>query len=297
LDAHALAHLGGGGHGPSMREQLTAMRRPAVWAALLTTLLGYGGVFTSYVYIAPQYTEVTGFSSAWITPLLLLFGAGLFVGNNLGGRLADARLMPSLLGTVATLAAATTAMGQVERGANRVYGIEQDRPTVDKYRHGLILACSAGVLIALALTFLVAGTTLARALGLEDALGTVFNLLRWPIGIALAVAAFALLFQRAPKRHQPDVTWLAFGSGLAVVLWLIFTGLLALYLTASSSFGQTYGPLAGTIGVLLWAFLTSLALYLGIAFAAQLEAVRAGSPAPSTGERVNPAGARAKPAR
>jgi predicted MFS family arabinose efflux permease len=110
LDAHALAHLGGGGHGPSMREQLAALRRPAVWAALLTTLLGYGGVFTSYVYIAPQYTEVTGFSSGWITPLLLLFGAGLFVGNNLGGRLADKRLMPSVLGTIATLAVVLFAM-------------------------------------------------------------------------------------------------------------------------------------------------------------------------------------------
>jgi predicted MFS family arabinose efflux permease len=93
-----------------MREQLAALRRPAVWAALLTTLLGYGGVFTSYVYIAPQYTEVTGFSSGWITPLLLLFGAGLFVGNNLGGRLADKRLMPSVLGTIATLAAVLFAM-------------------------------------------------------------------------------------------------------------------------------------------------------------------------------------------
>jgi predicted MFS family arabinose efflux permease len=110
LDAHALAHLGGGGHGPSMREQLAALRRPAVWAALLTTLLGYGGVFTSYVYIAPQYTEVTGFSSGWITPLLLLFGAGLFVGNNLGGRLADRRLMPSVLGTIAALAVVLFAM-------------------------------------------------------------------------------------------------------------------------------------------------------------------------------------------
>jgi len=110
LDAHALAHLGGGGHGPSMREQLAALRRPAVWAALLTTLLGYGGVFTSYVYIAPQFTEVTGFSSGWITPLLLLFGAGLFVGNNLGGRLADRRLMPAVLGTIATLAVVMFAM-------------------------------------------------------------------------------------------------------------------------------------------------------------------------------------------
>jgi MFS transporter, DHA1 family, inner membrane transport protein len=110
LDAHALAHLGGGGHGPSMREQLAALRRPAVWAALLTTLLGYGGVFTSYVYIAPQFTEVTGLSDAWITPLLLLFGAGLFVGNNLGGRLADRRLMPTVLGTIAALAVALFSM-------------------------------------------------------------------------------------------------------------------------------------------------------------------------------------------
>ncbi len=110
LDAHALAHLGGGGHGPAMREQLAALRRPAVWAALLSTLLGYGGVFTSYVYIAPQYTEVTGFSSGWITPLLLLFGVGLFIGNNLGGRLADARLMPTVLGTIATLAVVLFAM-------------------------------------------------------------------------------------------------------------------------------------------------------------------------------------------
>jgi uncharacterized BrkB/YihY/UPF0761 family membrane protein len=64
----------------------------------------------------------------------------------------------------------------------------------------------------------------------------------------------------------------------------VFTGLLSLYLTASRSFGQTYGPLAGLIGILLWAFLTSLAVLLGLAFAAQLEAVRAGVPNPQTAE-------------
>jgi YihY family inner membrane protein len=193
-----------------------------------------------------------------------------------------------LLGTAAALAGGTTAMAQVERGANRIYGVERDRPTIDKYRHGFVLAVSSGVLIVLAMMLLVAGNTVAGALGFDDALGAVWSLLRWPVGLALSVAAFALLFQRAPRRHQPDVSWLAFGSGLAVVLWLVFTALLAVYLTASSSFGETYGPLAGTIGVLLWAFLTSLALYLGIAFAAQLEAVRAGAPVPSTGEQLNP---------
>jgi len=111
LDAHALAHLGGGGHGPTLRDQLAALGRPAVWAALVTTLLGYGGVFTSYVYIAPQLTDVAGFDPVWITPLLLLFGAGLFVGNHLGGKLTDRALVPTILGTLAALAVALFAMG------------------------------------------------------------------------------------------------------------------------------------------------------------------------------------------
>lgn len=110
LDAHALAHLGGAGHGPTMREQVGALARPAVWAALLTTMLGYGGVFTSYVYISPQLTEVSGFAPVWITPLLLLFGAGLFVGNVLGGRLADHAVMPTVFGTLIALAVVLFAM-------------------------------------------------------------------------------------------------------------------------------------------------------------------------------------------
>ena len=110
LDAHALAHLGGAGHGPTMREQVGALARPAVWAALLTTMLGYGGVFTSYVYIAPQLTEVAGFEPVWITPLLLLFGAGLFVGNTLGGRWADRAVMPAVFGSLVALAVVLFAM-------------------------------------------------------------------------------------------------------------------------------------------------------------------------------------------
>jgi MFS transporter, DHA1 family, inner membrane transport protein len=110
LDAHALAHLGGAGQGPTMREQVAALRRPAVWGALLTTMLGYGGVFTSYVYLAPQITEVTGFEAGWVTPLLLLFGIGLFVGNHLGGKLADRAVMPTVIGTLSALAVALFAM-------------------------------------------------------------------------------------------------------------------------------------------------------------------------------------------
>jgi YihY family inner membrane protein len=200
-------------------------------------------------------------------------------------------LFALLLGAVAALASATVAMGQIERGANRIYGVEQDRPTAQKYWTGFKLACTAGVLTVLAFMLIVGGTDVARATGLTGEVQSLWTLLRWPLSIGLVVVAFALLFRAAPRRHQPSWSWLAVGSGVSVALWFVFTGALALYLDVSSpTFGRTYGPLTGVIAILIWTFLTSLAIYLGLAFAAQLEAVRAGVPGPKTGEQTNAAG-------
>jgi len=192
-----------------------------------------------------------------------------------------------LFGAVATLISAATAMGQVERGANRIYGVEQDRPTLHKYGVGLLLACTTGLLMVLAFVLIVAGADIAKATKFS---GVAWEVLRWPLSILFLVIAVALLFKAAPKRRQPAASWLAVGSAMAVLLWFAFTGLLALYLGLSTTFGQTYGPLAGMIGILAWALLTSLAAYLGLAFAAQLEAVRAGVPGPATGQQANSRG-------
>jgi YihY family inner membrane protein len=177
-----------------------------------------------------------------------------------------------LLGGVATLVAGTGAFGQLERGANRIYGVERDRPPVRKYGVAALLMVTAGGATLLAAILLVAGEALADAAGW----GAAFEFLRWPVTVGLVVAALALLFELAPRRRQPEASWLVVGSGLAAVLWLLFTGVLALWIGATENFGATYGPLAGTIAVLLWTFLTALAVLLGLAFAAQLEAVRAG---------------------
>jgi YihY family inner membrane protein len=201
-----------------------------------------------------------------------------------GGRVA------LVIGLIAALASATFAMAQVERGANRIYGVERDRPSKDRYLTAFRLAVSAGLLITLAFVLIVAGTDIASAVGLSGPIGFLWNLLQWPLSIAFVVGAFAQLFQRAPRRHQPATSWLAVGSAMSVLLWFVFTGLLALYLEGSKAFGETYGPLVGIIGMLLWTFATSAAIYLGIAFAAQLEAVRSGRPGPITGEQVNPTG-------
>jgi YihY family inner membrane protein len=173
-----------------------------------------------------------------------------------------------------------SAMGQVERGANRIYGIERDRPFLVKYGRSLLLALAAGMPMVLGFLVLVAGEAVGDSV--VDALGWSRGALDWwgalqiPLGVALAWIASAVIFRWAPRRDQPGYTWLAFGSAVHLVLWVVATWLLALYVAESGSFGAVYGPLTAFVALLLWANLTGVALFLGIAFAAQLEAARAG---------------------
>lgn len=183
-------------------------------------------------------------------------------------------------GLIAALIAGTTAMAQIERGANRLYGTERDRPFLRKYGNALLLTVTAGLGALLAVVVLVGGQAIREAIGPSEGLELALRIARWPIGLALVVGSVALLFEYAPRRRQPEPSWLAFGAVLSAVLWLIFMALLKLYIDVTDTFGATYGPLAGTIGVLLWSFLVSVALFAGLAFAAQLEAVRAGVPDP-----------------
>lgn len=92
----------------AFREELKAVARPQVLLGLLMTVLGFGGMFTVYTYIQPLLTEVAGFTDAAVSPILLVFGVGMIVGNLLGGKFADRRLMPALIGTLLAL---TVVMG------------------------------------------------------------------------------------------------------------------------------------------------------------------------------------------
>lgn len=86
------------------RADLRAICRRPVLLGLLTTVLGYAGVFAVFTYIAPLLTEISGFEDSAVSPILLVFGGGLVVGNLLGGRLADRNLIRAIVGTLAALA-------------------------------------------------------------------------------------------------------------------------------------------------------------------------------------------------
>jgi uncharacterized BrkB/YihY/UPF0761 family membrane protein len=136
-----------------------------------------------------------------------------------------------------------------------------------------------GTLAALALIALGLGGGLANSIGTSGT-HTAWIIARWPLGIALLVASMAVLLRWAPRRHQPAWSWMSFGALVAVGLLVLVTVALNVFFRYSTTFGSTYGPLAGIIALALWAYATSIALLVGAALAAQLEAVRASAAAP-----------------
>ena len=85
--------------GADLRRELSAFGHPQVWLSLLITVLGFGGMFGAFTYIAYTLTGVSGFASSTVPWLLILFGLGLFAGNHYGGRFAD-RSVPKTLAVV-----------------------------------------------------------------------------------------------------------------------------------------------------------------------------------------------------
>ncbi len=87
----------------TVREELRALRRPQVLLTLVVGIVGFGGMFALYSYIAPVVTDVAGLSRATVPLVLLVYGAGGVIGTALGGRLADLALFRSLVAALLSL--------------------------------------------------------------------------------------------------------------------------------------------------------------------------------------------------
>ncbi|MFJ5544753.1 YihY/virulence factor BrkB family protein [Micromonospora chalcea] len=200
-------------------------------------------------------------------------------------RTEDAGELALTLGLLTGLVALTTTMAQIERGANRIYGVERDRPALAKYVRATVLAVVAGVPALAGFLILVGGRAMGESVRRHyewgDAAMAGWDVIRWPLSLGLTVLAVAVLFRHAPRRRQPGLSWLVFGAAIAIAIWWLASLLLAAYVKYSGGFGQTYGALTGMMALLLWANLTGMALFGGLAFAAQLEAMRIGVEEPA----------------
>lgn len=93
----------GTSHVSSPLTELGALKRPQVWLALAVGMVGFGGMFAVYTYIATTMTDVAGMSRGLIPVALMVFGLGMVVGNIVGGRMADKSVIRSLYLTITSL--------------------------------------------------------------------------------------------------------------------------------------------------------------------------------------------------
>jgi membrane protein len=135
-----------------------------------------------------------------------------------------------------------------------------------------VICMVAGAVIVVASGSL--ATKIGDALGLGSTAVLVWEIAKWPALLLLFVLMLAVLYSAAPNvRHR--FRWVTPGAALAVVAWLILSGLFAVYVSNFGSYNKTYGSLAGVIVFLVWLWLSNVAILFGLELDAELEHERA----------------------
>ncbi|WP_412163255.1 MFS transporter [Curtobacterium flaccumfaciens] len=206
---------------PSLARELSAFRSGQVWLSLGMTVLGYGGMFGAFTYIAYTLTSVSGFPSSAVPWLLIVFGIGLFVGNFAGGKLAarsiDRTLLVVLVALTVVLAAfalvatspVLTVIALVLMGAFGFATVPALQTRVMQYAdHAPTLASGANIAafnLGNALGAWIGGLTIAAGLGYTSPI--------WAgSGITLAAVVLTLVAMGAVRRGRAGVRTTTTGS-------------------------------------------------------------------------------------
>jgi membrane protein len=168
-----------------------------------------------------------------------------------------------------------TAFGRV---MNQIYDIGEGRPIWKLLPLMILVTLVLGVLCLCAVLLLLISGPLARALGDVLGLGStavlVWNIVRWPVVVAITGMVITLLYYVTPNVRQPRFRWLSPGAVLATVVWLAASALFGLFVANFSNFDAAYGSLAGAIVFLVWLWLTNTAVLLGAELNAEIERAR-----------------------
>jgi membrane protein len=95
--------------------------------------------------------------------------------------------------------------------------------------------------------------------------------LRWGGLVAFVLVALTVVYRYAPDRRNAKVQWISLGSVMATVLWALGSATFSLYVSTLGNYGETYGALAGVVGLLLWLFLTAFVVLLGAEINSEME--------------------------
>jgi membrane protein len=179
-----------------------------------------------------------------------------------------------VIGIAISVYGAAGAFGAAGRALNRVMRGDEERGFVRRKATDLGCTLVVIVLAVVALLLVFVGGGVARqlfaALGLGSTATDVWNVVRWPVAVLVAMTAFSFVYWTAPNRRGTPFRLVSIGAAVAVGIWLAASAGFFFYVANFGSYNATYGAFAGAVILLVWLWLTNVALLFG----AEIDAVR-----------------------
>jgi membrane protein len=173
----------------------------------------------------------------------------------------------AIVGIVAALWSASGYVGAFMRASNIIYETPEGRPFWKLRPLQMLVTLIILVLAAITLLALIVSGPLAEAIGgavgLSDTAITVYQVAKWPVLAALVVTIFAVLYYATPNVKLRGFKWVTPGSAIALAAWILASAAFAFYVANFGSYDKTYGTLGGVVVLLIWLWITNIAILFG----------------------------------
>ena len=181
----------------------------------------------------------------------------------------------AIVGTLVALWSASSYVGAFIRTSNVIYETPEGRPFWKLRPLQLAITLATVALAVITVLGLIVSGPLAEAvgsaIGVSDAAVEFFEIAKWPVLLAFVMTIISILYYASPNVKVRGFRWVTPGSVLAVVVWLLASAGFAFYVANFASYDKTYGTLGGVIVLLVWMWITNLAILFGHQFNAERE--------------------------
>jgi membrane protein len=172
-----------------------------------------------------------------------------------------------IAGTLVALWSASSYLGAFIRASNVIYETREGRPFWKLRPLQVVMTLVILMLLAvMALGVVLTGpivSAVAEPIGVSDTVVSIWNIAKWGLIALLFVLMIGLLYYASPNVKQRGLKWITPGGIFALIAWLVASGAFALYVSQFGSYNKTYGSLAGVVVVLVWMWITNLAILFG----------------------------------